>query len=333
MADGPEIKTGWMRKRLAGIPVIYLVGGFVLILAVYAWTLKPSASLTASDAADSGDSSTDVTGMADSETYPDMPTGTVVVAPATQSPDTSLINSSIDDNDQWLIKGTQLLVDRGISGGVAQGALQRYLDGSDLTYYQGSLRDAVIKEYGLPPYPPATISRTNPKPARRQGPTPRYHTVTGVSDNTIGELVQLYYGSNNAFLRNAVLADSHNKGLNGSHGAYAKGDRVWIPNRPTPKDSMPKTPTKTTAHPSKKNPAKTVHVPSLGGNLHRGSTGTRVKTVQSMLNRTNHAGLKVDGIYGSKTEAAVKAYQRREHIRADGIVGPVTWTHLYRDAH
>lgn len=62
--------------------------------------------------------------------------------------------------------------------------------------------------------------------------------------------------------------------------------------------------------------------------LHPGSTGSEVKTVQSILNGKAHAGLAIDGAFGPKTEEAVKAWQTFFHIAVDGIVGPVTWSTL-----
>lgn len=55
-----------------------------------------------------------------------------------------------------------------------------------------------------------------------------------------------------------------------------------------------------------------------------GSKGSDVKTLQEMLN-SNGYSLDVDGVFGSKTQAAVKDYQKKNSLSADGIVGKNTW--------
>jgi len=57
-------------------------------------------------------------------------------------------------------------------------------------------------------------------------------------------------------------------------------------------------------------------------------TGADVRAVQQALNQRNHAGLAADAAYGPLTRGGVLNWQRREHIEADGIVGPQTRSSL-----
>jgi hypothetical protein len=57
-------------------------------------------------------------------------------------------------------------------------------------------------------------------------------------------------------------------------------------------------------------------------------TGDDVRAVQQALNQRNHAGLAADAAYGPLTRVAVLNWQRREHLEADGIVGPQTRSSL-----
>ena len=56
--------------------------------------------------------------------------------------------------------------------------------------------------------------------------------------------------------------------------------------------------------------------------------GSDVKTLQMMLNTLGYFAGKVDGIFGSKTKAAVQRFQRHNGLTADGVVGPVTRNRL-----
>lgn len=61
-------------------------------------------------------------------------------------------------------------------------------------------------------------------------------------------------------------------------------------------------------------------------NLRQGSQGSDVTELQKMLNSTGYGyNLDEDGIFGSKTLAAVKDYQQRNNLAVDGIVGTNTW--------
>ena len=61
--------------------------------------------------------------------------------------------------------------------------------------------------------------------------------------------------------------------------------------------------------------------------LSYGSKGSDVKTLQELLNQNGYS-LDVDGIFGSKTQAAVKDYQTKNNLAVDGIAGNETWGSL-----
>ena len=73
-----------------------------------------------------------------------------------------------------------------------------------------------------------------------------------------------------------------------------------------------------------------------GTPLRRGSSGPNVVIVQVELNRIaqNYPAIPklatVDGIYGSRTEASVRAFQQIFGLAPDGIVGKATWYALVR---
>jgi peptidoglycan hydrolase-like protein with peptidoglycan-binding domain len=72
----------------------------------------------------------------------------------------------------------------------------------------------------------------------------------------------------------------------------------------------------------------------------RGSTGSAVRAVQDQINFRNLKDgrtLVVDGIFGPRTDASVRAFQKAmasqvAGFRVDGIVGPQTWQALISEA-
>lgn len=76
--------------------------------------------------------------------------------------------------------------------------------------------------------------------------------------------------------------------------------------RPKYKKVAPKTETKKKSYPT----------------LQKGIKGKYVKLLQKKLK------IKADGIFGSKTEQAVKKYQKKHGLTADGVVGKKTWAKL-----
>ncbi|HEV2253320.1 MAG TPA: peptidoglycan-binding protein [Streptosporangiaceae bacterium] len=79
---------------------------------------------------------------------------------------------------------------------------------------------------------------------------------------------------------------------------------------------------------------------SLVVTVHRGSAGPAVRAVQDQINFRNLKDgrtLAVDGLFGPKTEASVRAFQKAmaaevSGFRVDGIVGPQTWRALVSEA-
>src|SRR5450756_2794657 len=61
--------------------------------------------------------------------------------------------------------------------------------------------------------------------------------------------------------------------------------------------------------------------------VRRGARQHPVRTLQYLL-RARGQLVTVDGIFGPHTEAAVRAFQARNHLDVDGIVGPQTWSAL-----
>lgn len=72
--------------------------------------------------------------------------------------------------------------------------------------------------------------------------------------------------------------------------------------------------------------------------VRRGDNGDAVKGVQEEFQFRNlsgdpNKGLRIDGAFGPKTEAAVRGFQQAVHadvpaMAVDGIVGPMTWQAL-----
>ncbi|MDJ0798714.1 MAG: peptidoglycan-binding protein [Calothrix sp. MO_167.B12] len=60
-------------------------------------------------------------------------------------------------------------------------------------------------------------------------------------------------------------------------------------------------------------------------NLRKGDTGVEVKTLEESLNLFFGSVLKVDSVFGNRTEEFVKKFQSACNITVDGIAGQETW--------
>lgn len=62
--------------------------------------------------------------------------------------------------------------------------------------------------------------------------------------------------------------------------------------------------------------------------LRRGSEGAAVEALQAALRRAGFS-LALDEEFGPATESAVRTFQRRAGLDADGVAGPATWAALF----
>jgi hypothetical protein len=148
-----------LRRRVGGVEVLWIAVAAVGVLAVVAWRTRGSAAADvagdAAAAATATSASTDsiyepLTGM--SSGVPSVSTVTAVVPAQSVTPDDA--QPSISSDSEWLSRGVAHLLTVGYSGGEAQEALQTYLAGASMSTRQGTMRDLVIAELGLPPAPP-----------------------------------------------------------------------------------------------------------------------------------------------------------------------------------
>lgn len=92
---------------------------------------------------------------------------------------------------------------------------------------------------------------------------------------------------------------------------------------PTPTPTPAPTPTPTPIAPKEpklKAPARP---------LKKGSAGIDVRTLQTALKQKGYLTGTIDGILGTKTRAAVIAFQRANGLRADGVAGNLTYSRLF----
>lgn len=61
--------------------------------------------------------------------------------------------------------------------------------------------------------------------------------------------------------------------------------------------------------------------------IRQGDQAHPVPSLQYLLRTRGHS-VAVDGIFGPRTDAAVRGFQQALQIAVDGIVGPVTWRAL-----
>jgi peptidoglycan hydrolase-like protein with peptidoglycan-binding domain len=62
--------------------------------------------------------------------------------------------------------------------------------------------------------------------------------------------------------------------------------------------------------------------------IKKGAKGDAVKMLQQLLTDWAYDPGHIDGIFGTRTEKAVKQFQTDLNLEVDGVVGPITWAML-----
>ena len=110
---------------------------------------------------------------------------------------------------------------------------------------------------------------------------------------------------------------------------------IVVGNLPTPKPTATPTPTptptpKASTSTSGGATAKVTAAPqSTSVTLRPGDTNGHVLTMQTALQSLGYYTGKLDGVYGTGTESAVRAFQKKASLKQDGIAGPKTLSALY----
>lgn len=249
-------------KKVAGIPVLYLGAAAVVLFAVWAWKMKGS-EVTADEV--SAEANAD---GAPAEAEPDYsgltPTGTVTVV----QPETATEESVKQTNDDWLRAAVTFLIEeKKATPGEAQTAITNYLEGNDLSYDQGLLRDAAIGKLGLPPEKISSLGSTGTKadpPFQRQFTNfPGKHTVKGKNDHTPWQL-SAYYG--NPVWANANLIAAANPTLGPPSAIYPTGVTVNIPTFTPPSYVTVNSATRSFTAMAKKNGVSVGYLKNLNAN-------------------------------------------------------------------
>jgi hypothetical protein len=210
-------------KKVAGVPVLYLAGGAVVILAIVAFKMKPSTPPVEDAPADAGGDPNAV----DESAYGDLATqGTVTVV---QQPNQVTPDAVVKTNSTWVRDGSTWLVNENLATGtVAYTALSKYINGTDRSYEEDVMVNKVIKQFGPPPDDIAEGGTAGSKPAQKQFTNPPgVHTITGASDDSWAEIATLYYGNGSA--ANQDLLQFANPSLGSSPGPFGVGTKITVP--------------------------------------------------------------------------------------------------------
>ena len=224
-----------MQRKVLGVKVLYLTAALVVALALVAWKMK-SAGISPSEVqypeTDTG-TDTDTSATDTSAGYDPDGKGTVTVSTTGTNTDTS--STVVETNETWQRKAIQWLIGQGNAIEISTSAIQKYLNGDQLSYAEGQLKDKAVRQFGLPPDVP-TVGGTASKPTTPAKPVAHipgtYYKVTGNTDNTYGKIAKLFYGSSDD--KWIDLLQAANPKL-GHVGGWKPGTTVNVPPKTEPR--------------------------------------------------------------------------------------------------
>lgn len=186
------------KKKVGGIPVIYILLVVAAVGLFLALRMKRSADDTPLTDVEAGDGGVALPEYDNPVFEADAPQGGSVVTPPAPAPDDVPVDQGVPDD----------------AGDVPDA---------------GNVDSQPIPAPTPSPAPvPAPTPAPAPVKARKQGTPGCWHTVESGLDNGPGDLALLYYGKNNADVVNAINAHNTEKPKDGA-GHWPVGTKLWIP--------------------------------------------------------------------------------------------------------
>jgi peptidoglycan hydrolase-like protein with peptidoglycan-binding domain len=183
------------------------------------------------------------------------------------------------------------------------------------------------------PRPTTTVSSSEPKPAPRPTttasspepkPVPRNRNTNSQRENTTTPQSTRRTQTTQESTRTSSAA---RRSQTSSSNQETRGNQTTRSNQATRTSQGTRTPQTTPSSRTTQNPG--IQYTSAGMPILRlGMQGEEVQQLQRRLRRLGFFDGPVNGNFGTATESAVKAFQQKNGIEADGVVGGGTWVYL-----
>lgn len=221
----------FLKRKVAGVKVVYIAAIGAVILAIIAWNIYKRDQVGQK----AGESLSD--GIDAAMDYPDID---AIDRDAQAAVTNDLASDFVGElsNDEWAQKAINYIVQNNRANTLtAQLAIQKYLNGSDLSYSESLLVDYAIGGVGAPPVlpnigklplPPSTTPQTPTVPTKPTNTTGKTTSGTTIVNLSSSQIRNMQSDFNKVFpaYRNSV---SVNKGkLLDVNGKYDAQTTAWV---------------------------------------------------------------------------------------------------------